>query len=165
MKIAAERRLLESQRELENDRKDREVQDARSESVRSLAASKVELAAAMHRHQNDYSLLRSDLEAAAMSTRSELIRAHAIETERITEIYRMDVQRMKQHLEVRHIEELAGVKQMHETELKRLLRESDRLKRVVARAGGVSSISSSALFTSTEPDPGNLKVSLFNPKL
>ena len=62
-------------------------------------------------------------------------------------------------MSIKHKDELATLKQLHEVEMRRVLRESDRLRRIIARAGGISNLNSSPAKSSawcekfSDPEP------------
>jgi hypothetical protein len=80
--------------------------------------------------------MRDEYEAKIVKMRSEMRSAHTLETDHINQIYRADIKRIEAYGELRRKEEVAALKALHEAEIRRVVRESERLRRLVSRAGG-----------------------------
>ena len=150
-KIDDERKVIERERGFVKDRHDQELQEAKTEMVKVLALCKSDQAAALHRHQVEVYTLRNEYESKHSQLRAELAAVHTIETEHITQLYKTDIKRMQAQLDIRRREETTALKSLHEAEIRRVLRDCERLKRLVARAGGVSVLASVARHIDRDP--------------
>ena len=152
--IATERRLAESQKEIEKDRHEHELMDIRSAAMKDIALNKAEFAEVVQKHQSELDELRAKLEEAPARERAILTKAHTIEIQNLTQHAKNDLERALSHKDVKHQEEISSMKHLHGAEMKRVLRESERLKRIIARAGGMSNITSSSAAVTAYIDDG-----------
>lgn len=114
---------------------EREAQEARAEALRLQSNLKAELATVIQRARAEDAARISEFEVVLVKDRETQATAYALENERMIERHRTELRRQQANLEVRHQEEVARMKHVHEAEVKRLIRESDRLQRTLARSG------------------------------
>ena len=121
---------------------ERDAQEARAESLATQATLKQELAAVIHRAKQEDARRVKEFEMILVKDREAQVTAFSLDGERMADRHRAELRRVQAVLEVRAQEESARLKHAHEQELKRVLRENERLQRALARGDFQSSSSS-----------------------
>lgn len=150
-KAAADKKANENQYEIELKAVQQDLHEALGEVTKAKAQAKADRASLVLKQQTDMHKFKDEFEAKVIQIRSDLQANHSLEMDHVTQLFQSDIKRVEAHADLRRREELAAVKSLHEAEIRRLLRECERTKRVVARAGGIVAIND--LARQVERDP------------
>jgi hypothetical protein len=117
--------------------------------------------------QSSETKLKTEIESILAKERAVQEEAYANDMEKKDNLHKNELRRLQAQLEVRHKEDLARACHMHEQELKRVLRDNDRLQRLIGKSnmghaskylqsmGGISS-SSAGVGHESAPEPSHL---------
>ena len=130
---------------------ERDAQEARADSLRLQSALKADLAENIQRARAEDKRRIDEFEMVLVKDREAHATAFALDAERTAERHRAEMRRMQANLEVRQQEDVARLKHVHEQEVKRLLRENDRLQRTLARGTEAGGGDRHAYLSSDEP--------------
>ena len=117
-------RFDEEKRILEAD-----FQKSQAENVHALARIRSEVAERSKNMIQEEKLRRESFAKTAEKERADLIAQNILEFEELEEKQRKDLRRLEAQLEVRHGDEIAKLRKVHEQEVKRLIADNDRLHR------------------------------------
>lgn len=114
---------------------DRALSEQLAESLKAQAALKTDIANTLQHLHEEESRRQQQTEGQFERMRDQWIQQHALETEKLEERHRREMKRLQAELEARHEEEVFKLKHIHEQEVNRQIRTTDRLQRLVARHG------------------------------
>ena len=126
----------------ENDRHEKELQVSTAETLRHHVQMKADLMVMVQQLKNEDLQREANIDMRMAKYKESLVAAHAIEESRIAEKHKAELRRLQSELEVAHRDASAKTKHIHEQEMSRLLRENDKLQKIIIRNGGASLFSS-----------------------
>jgi len=136
--VSREREHAEHRIREEKDRLQKLQEEAAGELLRIKADMQQQVARILLDAKAESSRKESELEIRMTKWKESSVAAHAIELARLDDSHSAEIKRVMAELDVRHHDNLVKVQHLHEQEVNRLLRETERLRKIIIRNGGAS---------------------------
>jgi hypothetical protein len=114
---------------------DQELQEIHVNNIKSQAKVKEQFSKQLQYEKEENIKRQQELELFINKERDSLSITNATELERIVDRHKLELKRVQAHLEVHHRDDIVKIKHIHEQEISRLLRDNDRMRRILARSG------------------------------
>lgn len=116
---------------------DQELQEIHVNNIKLQSKVKEQFSKQLQHEKEENNKRQKEFELFLNKERDSLNTTNATELERIVDRHKLELKRVQAHLEVHHRDDIVKIKHIHEQEISRLLRDNDRMRRIIARSGKI----------------------------